>query len=65
MPTNKKSTSEYDSQREIRVLLEQIVSEVKAVAEQQRNIIKILEAMAQRSDRFDNALMENKNTFLR
>jgi flavorubredoxin len=39
---NQKPTPEYDSQRETRVLLEEIRSEVKVVAEQHGDIMKKL-----------------------
>jgi chromosome segregation ATPase len=56
---NQKPTPEYDSQRETRVLLEQIRSEVKAVAEQHGDVIKKFDVMEQRFDRVEQALLEN------
>lgn len=63
---NKKTTPEYDSERETRVLLEQIRREVKVVAQQHGDIMKKLEQhdgkferVEQRFDRLEMAVMEN------
>jgi len=56
---NQKPTPEYDSQRETRVLLKQIKSEVKVVAKQHGDIMKKFDVMKQRFDRVENVLMEN------
>jgi peptidoglycan hydrolase CwlO-like protein len=51
-----KSTPEYDSQRETRVLLEDIHSEVKTVVEQHGSIVKKLDEHDKRFDRMESEL---------
>ena len=51
-----KSTHEYDSQRETRVLLEQIRSEVKTVSEQHGTIMEKLQEHDQRFVKIDTKL---------
>jgi len=60
MPKKSKGpTPEYDSQRETRVLLEQIRSEVKAVAEQHGSVKDDLATIKSELDTMKMALMEN------
>ena len=63
---SKKPTPEYDSQRETRVLLEEIRDQVKVVAEQHGSVMNKLEEhdskferMEQRFDRLEMATMTN------
>lgn len=45
MPKKEKPTPEYDSERETRVLLEKIGSDVKTVAEQHTDVIKKIDEL--------------------
>lgn len=56
---NQKPTPEYDSQRETRVLLEQIRSEVKLVAEQHGSIKEDLTTIKSELGTMKVALIEN------
>lgn len=56
---SQKSTPEYDSQRETRVLLEQIRSEVKVVSEQHGSITQNLYSIRSELETVKIAVMEN------
>src|SRR3989338_3821397 len=66
MPKEKKSkpTHEFDSQRETRVLLEQIHSEVKTVSEQHGSLMDKLQEHDQRFDKIESKLEQHDLRFL-